>query len=584
MNIKKISSLLWGILFLGVLVSCNGQEDMPGDPYAGQDGIRFRAYLQTADMIKTRADDDEKYMIGSDLYPCKFYVQAKGKDFDEVMQSRAGTFQIPSGFEGALAAVIDPNDPDDKVLNWFSRVEPHEFWGWTLPDNPDFRPGKGGYTDYENGIKIKFKDTDLSGTTNLKNSTSAVTLEWDEESWANGRCLEQMIGAYNAPFTYETDGIYVPLHFRHLISKIFLGNLTVVNNYGGKSDSKIRGVITFYGLPTEATLYPCGNGDRLWPYVDIGDWKYDKRTELKYAITNNSTTYYWEGHSVKAVDCWYIPPEIDFSKLEYKIEIQQWNATLEVWEPNPNYGIHGAYYGDFSNVKFERTGDSRYDSPDGGDGTILHAGEYLNLSVTLYQKGNPGVGGYVTSMAPPNERDAYSHDHPGIYSVEQMRELAAVMGGGDQDAIDEYYKMNGSGYTTAEDPEGEYPDYEDIYGQELNIISLFDDIGTDASGYNSSQKVGPNFNIADGYILDGQGHTVNVNTPSSSSYTITLGPMRDIYLRYYYNNREYIVYIDKMGQVWKVNPSTYEETPTSYNVKNAKSNPFTLRLSDGMIS
>lgn len=60
-------------------------------------------------------------------------------------------------------------------------------------------------------------------------------------------------------------------------------------------------------------------------------------------------------------------------------------------------------------------------------------------------------------------------------------------------------------------------------------------------------------------------------------------PMRDIYLRYYYNGREYIIYIDKMRQVWKVDPSTYGETRTNYNVKDATSNPFTIRLSDGMV-
>ena len=73
----------------------------------------------------------------------------------------------------------------------------------------------------------------------------------------------------------------------------------------------------------------------------------------------------------------------------------------------------------------------------------------------------------------------------------------------------------------------------------------------------------------DGYILDGRGHTVNVG----STY-IYVGNVRDLYIRFYsYNSTskiytEYVVYIDKMGNIWNVNPETYEMIPTDLNVNN----------------
>lgn len=590
MRLKNIVSHIIGSLFLFGLVACS-QYNPFDEIYGDREGIRFRAYLQSANEIDTRAtDEDERYMIGSDLYPCYFYVQGRAEVSPGDVQTRGGTYMIPSGYEGSLTAIVDKENPDDKPLNWFSRTSPHEFWSWTLPNDPEFRPDENTSPDYTKGIPIKFRDTDLSGTVNLKNSTatSKLDIEWREDSWANGRCLEQMLGGYNAYYTYENDGIYVPLHYKHLISKIFLGKLTIVNNFGGSSSSTIRAVITFFGMPTEVTLYPCptdAEGKGIAPYIKADNWNYDLRSELKFAITNMQTTYKWEGHSVTAQDCWYIPPEMDFSKLEFKIEVQQWNTTLEQWEPNPNYGIHGAYYGDFKNVKFDRTGADRYNNPEGGDETILHAGEYLNLSVTLYQKGNPGVGGEVVAMAPPNERDAQAHDQPGIYSVDQMKDMCSAMASGEPDQIEDFYKMNGSGLTTADDPAGEYPNYRDIYGRELDIINIFDDIGSNASGNNVSSKVGPDFAVADGYILDGMGHTVNVNTSTASgkTNTLTIGPMRDIYLRYYSGTTQYILYIDKMGNVWKINPNNYEATETPYNVLNGN-NPVTINMSTGVIS
>lgn len=571
---KKIWAKYIYLLVLTLLMAGCSAEDVEQSAYEGVEGVRFVAYVADSEQMGTRADDS--YYITTEFYDCDFHLCVGGYNYDDIFNSDMSTYVIPSGFEGALIP------KGDKEVNWFSRDRYHHFWGWTIPTDLEYTPQP---EDIENGITIHFYNTDM----NYANDTGK---EWKEETaWNNGKCLEQMIGAHSGPMTYEENGIYVPLHFQHIVSKVFLKNLYVIDTYNIKTTSDLKGVITFYGMPTEATLYPCpkdDKGNEMRPRVDLPpgkttpEWDYDQKNRVSYAMTNTSRSYFWEGHTNTGTnymykDCWYIPPELDFSRLEYKIEIYEYNKTTQEWELSLTHGRQGAYYGDFSSVVFKRDGTSKYDDPAGGDETILHAGEYMELTIYLYEKGNPTVQGTLKNWTSRSGTGS-SHVHQGVYSYDQLSEMVNAMKESDLQAIEEFYEMNGSGRDTGTDPEDEYPDYESIYGQELKIIELFDDIGNNS--YGTSSKLS-SLEVADGYILDGQGHTVNV-----SSSPLTLGPVRDVYIKYHNvgSTAATILYIDKMGNVFRVDPYTFVETPLGYNVNNASSNPFTIKFGSGEVT
>ena len=600
---------LWAFAAVALSALAAGCQTDFSDPYEeyGYDGIRFKATVGAPEAINTRAEA-KTYNVSSKFYDCNFYLWVSGNDIHGNPKAKGSTYVIPSGYEAALIPATGA-----KTLNWFSREDPHDFWGIALPNqfdllSPDNGQAAGGkYTPAEDQLEdfiyVDFPGSRISDLLDAQGSKWSYTLDGENTTdttwcWRNGQDLEQVIGAYSGPHVYNENGIYVPLQFRHLLSKVFLKSLVVVNNYDGTTTSSssstnyinnnLRGEITFYGMPSRAKLYPCPvdetTGEARYPYMEAreenGDaWGYDQSHRVTYAITDHPRKYKWEGYeptSVNYFDCWYICPELDFSMMEFKIEIYEFTGGQ--WVLSTKYGNQGAYYGDFSAVTFKRDGTSPYQSPDGDDLTILHAGEFLELTIYLYEKGNPSVRGTITAST-NNNRDGSSYVHQGLYSIEQVKDFSSIMGGNNEQEKNEYFELNGSGRTTADDPEGAYPDYEEIYGQELRIFELFDDIGSEASGTSTTTKVASPFNVSDGYILDGQGHTVNV-----ASSSMKIGNMRNIYLRYYYNNVERIVYIDNMGNVWLVDPYTFEEKPTNYNVNDVTTNPKTLNLSNGQVS
>ena len=572
------------LLLLLPLCGCSNVDIDDSSPLTS--GIRFEAVVGGTESLSTRANTNT-YNVTSEFYDCDFFVHLEGRNNSDEDKSNSSTYVIPSGYEGT----ITPKD-EKNALNWFSRISPHDFWGWTLPSETEYTPDESKLSE---GIKIKFQDTYLDGTSNSSASS------WKDDSWKNGSCLEQMIGAQAGPYTYNENGMYVPLQFRHLVSKIILSTFLVIDNVSGTTTSNLKGTITFYGMPDEATFYPTPRdeaGNAIAPYMEMpSDWDYDKSKGVTYAITNSAKNLKWEGHDSGNYsqnwprDCWYICPEVDFSKLAFKIELYEYVGNQ--WILSQSHGKRGAYYGDFKNVTFSRsTTGNNYDNTgedQGKDATILHAGEYLQLNINLNEKGNPGVQGVITEWSGNYNRAGSAHVEQGIYSVEEYRDLVTAMRSGDEDLIKEYYQIYGSGKDTSSDPEGEYPNYEDIYGRELDIFELYDDIGSEdaiSSSSTTTSKMNYYCNIADGYILDGRGHTVNCN----SSF-VYIGPVRDVYFReYYYSSStprtyyEYIVYVDKMGQVWTVDPETYEYTMTEYNVLNGNKNPVTLYLSSGKVS
>lgn len=603
------SAGFWGAILL--MTGCQSEDDLIS--HKDQDGILFHASMEAHDGLSTRANNSI-YDIEPQFYGCDFFVREKGFDDNNIQEIRYGKYIVQSGYSGTL--IPKAGEPS---LNWLSRDKDHNFSIFTVPFQPDFKPTE----DVVNkGIELVFQNTDIR--TDLKSSRTDP--DWTDNSWKNGECLEQLIGGQtDRKYNFNADGMYVPVTLRHLVSKIMVKQMKVVDNSTGNSYLELRGRITLYGLPDRATYYPAeliGDGEVKNPYVAMpSDWAYDQSKGVMYTITNNYKRYDWEGTytssasstTYKFRDCWYICPEVDLSKLSYKIELFEF--VDGEWIPHRTRGTHGAFYGDFKSIKLSRgTTGSNYDDPNNTtdtkyDATILHAGEYLALNMTLNEKGAPVIRGEIYSWWGGGDRYGSCYVEQGIYSLLDMEEFNSNMKNNNPDDLDEYFTVAGA-RDTGDDPEGEYPDYEKIFGKEQRVFEIFDDLGKDdalpqsTSSQNKNSYVG-DITVQDGYILDGKGHTLNVY--GTEKYTsgvgyeylpkMQIGNIRDVYLHFYYRTgtapnytyQEYMIYIDKMGQVYTVDVEngTYVETPVegmNVNEMSKKKNPMTIDLITGKLS
>ena len=530
----------------------------------------------TRDGLGLGSSTSGSFDITADFYGnLNFYIDKVVDGNNEIV-----TYQIPSGQSGTLSALNSA-----EALQWSGRTAQHTFYGWTYPmEGVDFQ------TNGTKAITFTFEDTYVQEATNIWNNSTNNTPAWPANCWKNGEILEKFVGTVQGPISYASNGMYVPLEFRHLVSKIFLNSFRLVDNENAVSYEGVVGNITFYGLPKKATFYPKpedANGKPVAPYVDMSSIV--PETGITYAIKNQTEHYEWEGsvpssstaNGIYAKDCWYIPPEIDLTTLSFKIEIYE--KVSGTWQLSSKFGQSGAFYGDFSNIKLDRQSyNSGYNSPDGGDDTVLHAGEYLVLSMDLSANGSPALKGQIIEWTDNSntDRTAYQHVKQGIYTLTEAKKISDIMdkirsnpnNESYQQQLAELWDLYGSGETTADDPEGEYPEY----NPEKKIFRLYDDLGNGSTVANDEVGRMKNFYMGDDYILDGMGHTIMFANPIYPY----LGPMRDVYLRNADPSRDYIVYIDKDGWIYTVNPVTYVHTPTGNNVNTAK-NPYRINLSTG---
>lgn len=602
---NKSRIVVFSTLLTGLLVLTEGCSDKEVDSVlssAVETEMVFRAYTGAEENVSTRALT--LYDVKSSVYSkVNFNVYVEGADNDEKDTNELSTYVVPSGADGVLLPA-EYSSP----ANWFSRKGDHNIWVWSMPwDSERYyhppvveEPEEGaaltrgaGEPEVEDEILIEFRDTDITELT----SGSANTFQ--EGSWANGEQLKLGVSAVYGPTKYADQGQFIPLQFRHMFSVILLGEFNIIDNSTASSVSNLKGNIYLYGLPKTATLYthPVDDeGNALRPYVAMPeDHNYPQDEYVKFAIPSNTKYFYNDNNSgvsnpLKSNNYfyahWFICPEVDLSQLSFKLELYEYDTT-NGWRKSNKYGENGAFYGDFSTIQLTRTAGNNYDSPEGGDETILHAGEYLVLGFNISTKGNPSIMGTIVDWNnATQERGASSFTEDGVYSIVEAQDFSSTMNSGDKDLIDEYFGVYGSGERTSDDPDDPFKD------EDLGIFKLYEDLGYSGTGQGTttgtSAKMG-NLYVADGYILDGMGHMVNMSTSAPK-----IGPCRDIYLRYYaasyststgqYFYYEYIVYIDKEGEIWLVDPVTYEQTDTGNNIKDAKSNLFTISLSSGKIS
>lgn len=491
---RKINYILITGISLLLNTACSEEET---ELSFSDSEISFGAFVEEGGKPETRANTNVKD-IGEEYNNTDFFIAVEAG-----AEKKAGKFWVASGTQGMLS----PKTSADK-LKWKDRTSDHYFWAWTCPMNTNFAPSAESLPQT---VKIEFKN-------------SGITDQADP--YFNNRIYENLLGASYGGINYNTAGSYVPLQFRHMVSRIKIRDIVLVDNLNNVQITGLNYRITIYGLPSEAYFHigeKSENGNEaLQPYVKPdGSFNYD---------LDQGVTYYIDG------EWFYICPEMDFQNLSFKIEICDQNGDID-----PKYGIQGAFYGDFKNIKISRNNNEGYDKGDGSDRTILHAGEEITISsMTLSSKGTVGVGGTLNSYQWNFvDRKASQHIHNGIYSdaeADMMKDL--FDGGPSEEELKEFKDTYGSG-----EKDGK------------TVVSLYDDI----------KISGNDFTFGKDFVMDGLGHRISFD---NSPWTI--GNMFDVYIC----DSNNMIYIDAEGNIWTVDMETFVKTPT--NAKLVGDGPFTI--------
>lgn len=529
-------------IFLVVLFSgCDDNLDIQN--YFESEAIEFIPDFDENQTISTRATLKTTALNYVNQI---FYFQVKDASNNPYNQ---GIYWIASGTKGILTPKYSYS-----AVKWFSKDEIHYFSGWTTPWLDEISMSTkddGPELEIPDIVPLKFKDTDVNERDNRHN--------WiDTQGWNNGYNLEYFVGTKDSgPYIYKEMGAYVPILFHHLVSKIRIAKFYVLDNATGLTLTDVRGLMTIYGHPEEVDFLPNGNESDVYPHVDASKYIYDRNKGIKFFIEPNWGTTYNDDQYIYL----YVAPELDFTKLSFKIELFRYDEEKEKWILYENYGQQGAFYGDFTGVNFTRNGSSLYEDENGGDETVLHAGECITLSMSLTSKGSPSVSGTVSTKW-NDMSEAYQYREPGIYTDQDASDFFSTHYSNNSTSNPQedrdLYDVYGCGYT---DDNPSDPNYDKHWG----IIKLYTDI---TRSYNDLY-------LDENYIIDGMGHTIEVGTRTS----IDLGHLRNVYIHSKKSatsnspdEYEYLIYIDDKGYIWNVDPETLIKTPAMYEVTMGEDN------------
>ncbi|MCH5219065.1 MAG: hypothetical protein J1F20_00735 [Muribaculaceae bacterium] len=515
MNIKKLIysskiNVIGLLLVMAVISSCQSQLR---EPDMSDEKVTFIGYLKEDAEVRSRTLDS--VYINSTYQDLDFFVQLEWGT-----QKEFGIYEVSSAYEGRLNAKGTQDE-----LNWKDLTTPHTFYSWTLPWNPEWDQTQGVPESFE----IEFKNSS----------------EGDDYNDAlNNKVLERFIGAMSGPYSYANRGKYVDLTFFHLVSKIKIADLSLIET-DGSIQRHLKADVTFINMPTKATFYPCPTEDQL------ANNQYAPKIRRPFVVPGEANlddgiTYFIDNDARDQTDVFYICPEIDFRELDYKIVLN-----------NTEYANYKTYYGTFANVEFIREAGNDYDLGD-EDKYILHAGEMMTLYISLIPGIGPGLRLIISDWSTDRPTEAEYHSQPGIYSDAEFNAF-----------LDSF--LNQTDYSQ---PPANIESLFEMYGKEgedgNNYFQLFDDVFSNSNI----------FPVYKGYTIDGQGHTVFMKTNRGNyfpdrpgdHYYFNIGQCEDIYLKSESDNPQYGIYIDKNHCVWVLNADTGEYEQTEY-----KLDPFPLK-------
>lgn len=500
-NVHNIITAIGTGVICFLLVGC--QNDVVDD-YQSAEGIRFGGLVCNNSGVSTRAYEglDIRY-ITADPFNMDFYIRMLTTDENDREYSEISTYVIPSGYEGRLEAKEGAN-----VLDWITLNKEHRFTSWNMTwvpeDNDPYTPDEDDLTE-----QVYFYNSE--GDTGY-------------DQYHNNDYLENFVGAYSGPFSYNQHGKYVDLTFYHLVSRIKIGSFVLVMPSGAIQED-LKADITFINMPKQATFNPVpSEGGR--PVV----------TANPDAISEDDGVTYYISNQAIGNDIFYICPEVDFSTIDYKIELR-----------SLDYKNYKTYYGTFDEVEFVRLPGYAHDQ--GGDSKTLHAGEEMTLNITLIPGVGPGLKVVIDQWSTDEPNEGLYHTYPGLYTdaeLKQLRDLFLSMTQSNLDEkleqLEELWELYG---VEGENGEKYFMLYENMtLGTDNNIFPVWRD-----------------------YILNGMGHTITARTNSGNYFGhgrneayFNTGPVRDIYFTS--DDGRWTIYIDKDGYVWITDPETGELVQT----------------------
>lgn len=587
----RLSAAVFSALCLSV-VSWGCVKDEPAGAAGSQPAeISFSAKVNNKSSMATRVEEGLIPVNPDDFGNTSFYIYEKGiytdaNDPTGYKKASVAPYWVASGVEGQLNIM-----EGHTRLNWFAANTPHDFWSWTWP------LGERDYSDVDidhnpEDEVLVFIDSDFPLPGDKTDSKSALgTRAGDDEdddeepgtpgesadpakTWRNGEALERLVGATTErPYVFNQDGRYVPLTYKHLVSKIILGEFVLVDNTGA-SQKDLKARITFYGMPKRAMFFPLPadvDDHTVAPYVVIdptdpygkkpdtertteeaikqaGPFKdYDLNEYLTFYITNEggddtNTGTNPDADSNVHRDMFYICPEVDFSQLEYKVEFVEFDKDTNSYIPHTKYGTRGGYFGNFKSVQFQRETEDGSSAPT--TDRVLHAGEVMVLNMMVYQKSGPGAGVWIRNWDSEKLKSAMHHVHKGIYSD---AEAAA------------FRETIGTSTTSSSQKDDAYYIYgEDEYnedGEVEHVIHIYGDISVSSYHfrlYDNKYEDGSTTH----YVLDGMGYTLtftNTSTVDPTPYEFFLiGDVRDLYV----SNGIVTIYIDSEGYICRMDEET----------------------------
>ena len=469
--------------------------------------------------------------VASDPWNQDFYIQLNTEEANGEAFTEYGVYVVPSAYEGRL----DSKDPE-KALSWQNLDKKHTFYAWTIPwmetatgneevtspiESPDLNESapKQYYEPSNDPVPVYFYNSSEENGFK-KNQNNAV--------------YEGFIGAKSQSVSYMEHGKYVDLTFHHLVSKIRIESLILIET-NGSVQKDLQADMTFVGLPIMATFYPHPEtGD---PSGAPKDWR--PYVGAPYTKSPDTGVTYYIHNKGESEDLFYICPEVDFSQIDYQIKIN-----------SLDYETYQTYYGTFDDVVFERTPGWGYDRGDSNkepveDDKILHAGEEMRLNIVLIPGKGPGLKVIIQDWSTEKPVESNYHPHQGFYSDAELQQM-----------MDLLYSFNKDTY---EDPPAELDLLFEMYGYTEDgkkYFPLYDNL-TPKKG-NSTSNIFP---VPPGYIIDGMGHTVTLKTNSgnywnegTSNYFNIGGICRDIYFSD--ENGNNTIYIDPDGYIWITDSQT----------------------------
>ena len=478
------------LLLLSAVILAACQAERGDDRRSAGDPVEFGASVCETGEIQTRALNP--VYIESSPFSMDFYIQLCCEEADGQTTTDLGTYVVPSGFKGRLQS-----KDGEKPLSWLDLHSKHTFYAWNIPWDESYTPTD---ENIQKGIDIEFYDSAEGEEGYGQHKNNAV--------------YEHFIGARSEMYSYKEHGKYVDLTFHHLVSKIKIGSFTLIEA-GGAIQKDLKADITFVGMPTEATFYPHPTDDGR------------PRVEKKDADPDNGVTFFIANKASETEDIFYICPEVDFAKIDFKIKIN-----------NAQYKDYDTYYGTFADVKFRRESGTDYDSEEGNDSQILHAGEMMTLNIVLIPGLGPGLSLIIDKWNTDTPRESQYHPNPGFYTEADLNQFRSLFMDlrdvNDQETLDKLRELF------------------NLYGVEEDgflYFLLYENLDLSKNGD------GNIFPIWKEYVLNGLGHTITLKTNSGNYWGhgfndpyFNTGPVRDVYFTDPNGNNT--IYIDEEGFVW----------------------------------